>query len=983
MKFQLNLFNKKQLYLSFVVSLIIVLVLSGTLLFIVSCSEGVNTEEANKILTSFSLEFPEGFYYKCFTQVPIKVTIRALDQNGEEFKWNGIVDLIPTNPNVVVEIDPETINLVDGKAEINVTFYTVKEQDEETYIKLRYQDIVVQIEKKIYIERVIPPIAGFSADVTEGEPPLLVKFQNTSTGHIFSWEWDFNNDGIVDSTDENPEFIFSETGNYTVSLVVKGPAGSDTETKSKYIKVGKVPIADFKANQYVGDYPLDVVFNNLSNGDIWNYEWDFNNDGIVDSNDENPQFTYNMAGYYTVKLTASGPRGSDITIKNYHIKVLGLGEVGDDEQMPLVAFNSCVFKDDDAVYIAYADYFTSKVTVMKYTTSGWEIVGDDGITTVIASGSGYLHIDDIISLYVDNGIPYVAFVDLDNYGKISVLKYDGNDWVSVGERGFSDDCVYHVSLFVSNGSVYAAYEENGIIVKKFNGYSWDSIGTTLNGHISRESLFVYNDTPYLAYYYSDTNDHKNKLSVVKYDGTDWVFVGEEGFTEGYGKISLKVDNGKVFVACSSIASVLKYDGSSWVKVGNSSFCDNYISYLSLSVYGGVPYVAFYDSSTNLIRLSKYDGTNWTVEFEKQPAGYLFYGISMCMSDGIPYISYEDSVDEPSGGYIRPEVLEYIKRKWDSVGHNESLTGMYYPTIFVYDRIPYVAFTDMANLGISVLKYNETDWVCIGDRGSIPMGLYKKIFVYEGTPYVAWQDGSNYNVSGAKYNGSSWEILGDEGFGKAEAWHISLSVDDNVPYVAFKGSGNKLNVVRYDGTKWVFVGEENFSPGEVGGFSLSVNEGVPYIAFRDYANEYKLTLMKFDGNSWLYVGNAGFTTDSLTSDSITLNFFNDVPYITCWENNNLCVYKYDNGNWHIIGDTGINGTHAYKVHSLGFYEDTVYLVYSSGNNGILIKYDGSDWVTLGDEYLSDTINDFSFFMYQNIPYVVYNDFLPNGTVKKFW
>ena len=64
MKFQLNLFNKKQLYLSFVVSLIIVLVLSGTLLFIVSCSEGVNTEEANKILTSFSLEFPEGFYYK-------------------------------------------------------------------------------------------------------------------------------------------------------------------------------------------------------------------------------------------------------------------------------------------------------------------------------------------------------------------------------------------------------------------------------------------------------------------------------------------------------------------------------------------------------------------------------------------------------------------------------------------------------------------------------------------------------------------------------------------------------------------------------------------------------------------------------------------------------------------------------------------------------------------------------------------------------
>ena len=52
-----------------------------------------------------------------------------------------------------------------------------------------------------------------------------------------SWEWDFDNDGTVDSTDQNPQWTYSSPGWYTVKLTVTGPVGSDTCVKEMYILV--------------------------------------------------------------------------------------------------------------------------------------------------------------------------------------------------------------------------------------------------------------------------------------------------------------------------------------------------------------------------------------------------------------------------------------------------------------------------------------------------------------------------------------------------------------------------------------------------------------------------------------------------------------------------------------------------------------------------------------------------------------------------
>ncbi|MBL7052521.1 MAG: C10 family peptidase [Candidatus Marinimicrobia bacterium] len=78
----------------------------------------------------------------------------------------------------------------------------------------------------------------FSADVTMGEPPLFVQFTDQSVSvdeAISTWEWDFDNDDIVDSYEQNPSWTFTDLGSYTVSLTITGDSYSATKTKENYV----------------------------------------------------------------------------------------------------------------------------------------------------------------------------------------------------------------------------------------------------------------------------------------------------------------------------------------------------------------------------------------------------------------------------------------------------------------------------------------------------------------------------------------------------------------------------------------------------------------------------------------------------------------------------------------------------------------------------------------------------------------------------
>jgi PKD repeat protein len=85
------------------------------------------------------------------------------------------------------------------------------------------------------------PIADFVADPTSTFVDTDVQFTNVSTGNPTSWAWDFDNNGTIDSTEQNPIYRYPAAGTYTVNLTVTNDYGFNTKTKADYITVDEVP----------------------------------------------------------------------------------------------------------------------------------------------------------------------------------------------------------------------------------------------------------------------------------------------------------------------------------------------------------------------------------------------------------------------------------------------------------------------------------------------------------------------------------------------------------------------------------------------------------------------------------------------------------------------------------------------------------------------------------------------------------------------
>jgi predicted outer membrane repeat protein len=81
------------------------------------------------------------------------------------------------------------------------------------------------------------PVADFTASVTAGVAPLTVNFTDLSTGGVTGWAWDFDNNGVTDSTVQNPSYQYASAGVYDVKLTVTGPGGTASVTKTSFVQV--------------------------------------------------------------------------------------------------------------------------------------------------------------------------------------------------------------------------------------------------------------------------------------------------------------------------------------------------------------------------------------------------------------------------------------------------------------------------------------------------------------------------------------------------------------------------------------------------------------------------------------------------------------------------------------------------------------------------------------------------------------------------
>ncbi len=205
------------------------------------------------------------------------------------------------------------------------------------------------------------PVAAFSSNISSGSSPLVVSFADKSTGTPSTWKWNFG-DGTY-STSKNPVHTYSAAGNYTVSLTVSSNAGTNTATKSNYIKVTannttQKPVVSFWGSRTSGTAPLTLGFTDASTGTPTAWNWSFG-DGTY-STVQGPRHTYSKEGNYTVTLTASNAAGSGMKTRTDYIKVTAT------ILNPVAGFSSNVTSGNLPLHVAFTDKSTGTLTTWNW-----------------------------------------------------------------------------------------------------------------------------------------------------------------------------------------------------------------------------------------------------------------------------------------------------------------------------------------------------------------------------------------------------------------------------------------------------------------------------------------------------------------------------------------------------------------------------------------------------------------------------------------
>ena len=235
---------------------------------------------------------------------------------GNNFTQNPSVRLV--HPGVL-NITPAVIALQTTKitARVNVTgaapgLYNI------TVINPDGQSATAYNKFEIYDPSVPVPVVNFTANRTQGLPPLTIQFNDTSAGNVTSWSWLSN--GVFFSNEQNPVRTFTGTGSYNIKLNTWNAGGFNYTEKSSFITVVPfAPVANFTAAPVTGPVPLTVQFTSSSNGTPTSWIWDFgdgSNSTIV-----SPSHVYTANGTFNVSLTVGNAGGNHTLIRTAYINV--------------------------------------------------------------------------------------------------------------------------------------------------------------------------------------------------------------------------------------------------------------------------------------------------------------------------------------------------------------------------------------------------------------------------------------------------------------------------------------------------------------------------------------------------------------------------------------------------------------------------------------------------------------------------------------
>jgi gliding motility-associated-like protein len=149
----------------------------------------------------------------------------------------------------------------------------------------------------------VPNASFIATPFNQQFPAATVNINNTTPTGSWTYSWDFGDDSTSTLIDPVTH-TYATWGTFTITQVVY--SGGCTDTARQDVVIGPpIPTAGF-IGQGMGCAPLTVSFTNTSLlGE--HYQWNFGDGGT--SQAEDPTYTWNQPGTYTVSLTVTAVGG--------------------------------------------------------------------------------------------------------------------------------------------------------------------------------------------------------------------------------------------------------------------------------------------------------------------------------------------------------------------------------------------------------------------------------------------------------------------------------------------------------------------------------------------------------------------------------------------------------------------------------------------------------------------------------------------------
>jgi PKD repeat protein len=218
------------------------------------------------------------------------------------------------------------------------------------------------------------PNAALSPSPNPAQPNEQVTFNGaassaTGSGSIVKYEWDL--DGVAGyeldtGATAQAQAAYATTGVHGVSLRVTDNCGQiDTVPGSVFVQ-NNPPTAAFTATPNPAAIGANITFDGSGSSDtgggIAKYEWDFNGDGVFETDalaDPTTDHAYALAGTYFVGLRVTDTNNAVATV--YHSVRVNAAPVANFSYTPLtpvinqaVTFNGTASADSDGTITAYA-----------------------------------------------------------------------------------------------------------------------------------------------------------------------------------------------------------------------------------------------------------------------------------------------------------------------------------------------------------------------------------------------------------------------------------------------------------------------------------------------------------------------------------------------------------------------------------------------------------------------------------------------------